>query len=341
MQKDVGTRGIVRSLLLLGAVFLVGTIGYVLIEGWGLLDSFYMIVITISTVGYGTPTELSETGKVFTSIIILSGVSSGIYAISNITAFLVEGRVNEVVRRRRLLKDIERVSGHYIIVGAGDVGETVAREISRAGRKVVIVEKDEARLSALREQAEDNELFLQGDATDESTLLSAGLKRAVGLVTTLPEDADNVFVVLTARRVSSEVTIISKANDRNNSSKLQYAGADKVVPITDIGARRIVSMLFHPSIIGFLDSIMKAEHGEIVFEQLKVPDNIPSEGIALDQMQIPKKVGLIVIAVNDGSTSKFNPSASTIVKPGHELVVLGSADKIKKLRELLERGEII
>jgi len=333
-----GSRQIVVSLFLLLAVFVIGIVGYSIIEGYDPIDSFFMIMITISTVGYSTPTDLSQSGKIFTSLIILASITIVVYAVSNITAFLVEGRVNKMIRRRRILKTIQKLQDHYIVIGAGDLGSTIAHEMSKRNNDVVVVEKNEERLRDLTTREGGKLIYISGDATEEETLKNAGVDTAQGLLACLPDDVDNIFVVLTARGMNKKMKIISKVTHRENINKLSYAGADKVIPIQEIGAHRMVSMMLNPTIIGFLDSISQSGSLQLRFEEVKVPHTFAKEGMSMEALKIPQKTGLIVIAtVNDGH-SKFNPSASTVVKPGDSLMVLGEHEQVVKLQSLLNAG---
>ncbi|KUK80161.1 MAG: K+ transport system, NAD-binding component [Mesotoga prima] len=338
-EESGGMKQIVVSLLLLLCVFLIGIFGYSIIEGYHPIDSFFMVMITISTVGYSTPTDLTEAGKVFTSIIILASITIVVYAVSNITAFLVEGRVNKLIRRRRILKTIQKLENHFIVIGAGDLGSTIANEMSKRNYDVVIVEKREERLRDLTKKEGGKLIFISGDATEEETLKSAGVDKAQGLLACLPDDVDNIFVVLTARGMNKNMKIISKVTHAENINKLSYAGADKVIPIQEIGAHRMVAMMLNPTIIGFLDSISQSGSLQLRFEEVRVPESFPEKGQTLEALRIPQKIGLIIIATVSGGVSKFNPSASTVVKPGDSLMVLGGHEQVLKLQSFLN-GDI-
>lgn len=325
------------------AVIVIGVVGYSIIQGWDPLQSFFMTIITISTVGYGTPEDLTIAGEIFTSILILASLTVVLYALSNITAFFVEGRVNQVLRRRRFLKKIEKFKKHYIIVGSGMLGRNICRELLKMGENVVVVDNNEELIKHLEEsnQLGNGEVvYLLGDATNEEVLENAGVKKATGLITTLPSDADNVFVVLTARSLNKDLNIISEVTDPTNMKKLEYAGVNRTIPLPEIGAHRIVNMLLNPDIVGFLDSITRSGGLELRFEKIDIPDNFPKDGLTLEKMKIPQRTGLIVIAVSDGTQSIFNPSASTVIKKGYSIMVLGEYRKIEKLRNLVSSGEL-
>ncbi|AKI96725.1 potassium channel family protein [Kosmotoga pacifica] len=336
IERTREVKSILFAVLYLVIVFLSGMFGYAIIEGWSLTDSFFMTVITVSTVGYGTPEDLSAAGKIFTSILIFTSITLGVYAISKITAFFVEGKMSYALRRRRMLKELERMKDHFIVVGAGTIGLSIAKMLSERGFKVILVDNDPARIEYIEDISEDGLICFKGDAVNEEVLKQIGVDHAAGLITTLPVDADNVFVVLTARQLNPSLEIIAKANEVENIKKLRYAGASKVLPIPEIGARRMVNLILNPSIEGFLDTLIESGDMQVYFEQVSVPDSFPSEGVELGELKIPQKTGLIVIAIYDGGKSMFNPRANALIKPGQALMVLGKKEQIEKLKLLLK-----
>ncbi|MCD6159999.1 MAG: potassium channel protein [Kosmotoga sp.] len=337
INRTEDLKSIIFAIFYIAIVFFTGMYGYALIEGWSLTDSFFMTVITISTVGYGTPRDLSPAGKVFTSLLIFSSITLGVYAISKITGFIVEGKLSQTLKRRKMLKELVKMRNHYIVVGAGTIGLSIARMLSERGLKVILVDNDPERVEYIEELSNDFTCF-KGDAVNEEVLKQIGVDHAKGLITTLPVDADNVFVVLTARQLNPSLEIIAKANEVESIKKLEYAGASKVLPILEIGARRMVNLILNPSIEGFLDTLVESGDIQLYFEQVSVPEEFPPEGIELGKLRIPQETGLIVIAVhdNDSGRSIFNPGASTLIKSGQSLMVLGKKEQIEKLRHLLQ-----
>jgi len=323
-------------------IIITGTVGYLLTEEWNFFDSFFMTIITISTVGYGTPDNLSNTGKVFTSVLILLSLTVVVYAFSKITAFFVEGNMNRYLRRRKLLKEIDKLRNHYIIVGGGNLGLNVLRELIKYGKKVVIIENNDSKINEIKilYSEYDNLTILAGNAKNEEILEEANIKNAEGLVATLNSDSENVFVVLTARNLNRDLKIISLVNDHVNSKKLEFAGANRTIPLDEIGANRIRNLMLNPEIVGFLDSINKTGDVEIMFEQIDIPDYFP-DNLTLSDLKIPQKAGLIVIAMYREGKSFFNPSAGTRVDNKCSLMVLGSREKISKLRDLMSSKKIL
>lgn len=301
-----------------------------------------MTIITISTVGYGTPNNLSNTGKIFTSILILFSLTVVVYAFSKITAFFVEGSMNRYLRRRKLLKGLNKLRDHYIIVGGGNLGLNVVKELMDYKKSVVIIENNENKIDLINILYADCEYLtiLSGNAESEEILNEANISSAQGLVTTLNSDSENVFVVLTARNLNKNLKIISLVNDPINSKKLEFAGANRTIPLDEIGANRIRNLILNPEIIGFLDSLNRDGDVEIRFEQIDIPEYFP-DNLTLADLRIPQKVGLIVIAIYKEGRNLFNPSASTKVDNNCSLMVLGNSEKISKLRELMESNEII
>ena len=323
-------------------IIFIGTSGYLITEKWNFFDSFFMTIITISTVGYGTPDNLSNTGKIFTSILILLSLTVVVYAFSKITAFFVEGSMNRYLRRRRLLKELNKLRDHYIIVGGGNLGLNVLKELMNYKKKVVVIENNENRINSINILYGDYEklTILSGDAKNEETLNEANISNAEGLITTLNSDSENVFVVLTARNLNENIKIISLVNDPINSKKLEFAGANRTIPLDEIGANRIRNLILNPEIVGFLDSINRDGDVEMRFEQIDIPEYFP-DNLTLADLRIPQKVGLIVIAMYKEGKSMFNPSASTQVDNKCSIMVLGNSEKISKLRELMESKKIL
>lgn len=335
VDRSKGLKSIVFAVFYLVMVFFAGVLGYAIIEGWSLTDSLFMTVITISTVGYGTPKDLTPVGKLFTSLLIFSSITLGVYAFSKIAAFMVEGELSQTLKRRKMLKELVKMKDHIIVVGAGSIGLSIAKMLSERGYEVILVDNNIERIEYIENSAENLTCF-KGDAVNEEVLKQIGVDRAKGLITTLPVDADNVFVVLTARQLNPLLEIIAKANEVENIKKLYYAGASKVLPIPEIGARRMVNLILNPSIEGFLDTLVESGDMQLYFEQVDVPENFPPEGIELGKLRIPQETGLIVIAIYGNGKSIFNPGASTSIKPGQSLMVLGKREQIKKLRKLLQ-----
>ncbi len=314
---------------------IIGSVGYLLIESVSLLDAVYMTAITLTAVGYQEVFPLSVSGRSFTMGLLLAGVTWLGFWFALITSFLVELDLKDALRRRRLVKEMEALSGHVILCGAGRTGRQVAQELAEADKPFIAVDRSATRLADLKEYLPDA-LTLEGDATHDQTLLDAGLTRASGLVTCLSADADNLFVCLSARDLAAGVTIVARAYEEETLDKLYRAGADHVVSPNVSGAIRMASMLLRPSVVSFLDIATRSSEMTLRVEEAEVKAQSKLAGRTLEESRIPQHTGLIVIAVKKvgggGHGFTFNPIGSTMVDAGDRIIVLGRPDQIHDLK---------
>lgn len=224
-------------------LMIVGSMGYVIIEGWSFIDSFYMTIITLATVGYSEVNQISTKGRIFTVMLILLGGGYFLYVVGNIIQFLVEGRIRVVLGRRKLDKQIKKLKGHYIICGYGRIGRVLARFLIARYIDVVVIERNQNRVVELDE---DDIFYIIGDAKDETVLETARIQRAKGIVTSVATDADNVFLVLIAKQLNPDLFIVARAEQNSVKKTLLAAGADKVISPYDLGARRMPTRYCSP-----------------------------------------------------------------------------------------------
>jgi voltage-gated potassium channel len=315
------------------AIMVVGTLGYMILEGLSFLDALYMTIITISTVGFGEVAELSTAGKVFTMLIILAGLSTVAYALTNVAAFLLEGEFSEILRRRSMENKIAALKDHYILCGAGQTGASVIERFQRHGVSFVVIENNMQKVEDLMMQGV---LVVQGDATHEETLQKACISQSKGLITCLANDSSNVFTVLTARGMNPGLYIVSRAIEKNSHEKLRRAGADNTISPNEIGGARMASLLLRPAVVSFLDIITRA--GEVVFDLEEIPIDKESQilGKSLREARIPERVGLIVLAVKKRGEEKLhiNPGAEETLDEGDKIIVMGKREQIDSLRRV-------
>ncbi len=317
------------SILLLA----VGSLGYMLIEGWGFLDSLYMTVITLATVGYGEVQTLSVPGRVFTLILIILGVGYFLYVVGAIIQFLVEGRIRLVLGRRKLDRQINKLDGHYIVCGYGRMGRALTRFLIQRYLDVVVIEQKESRVPTLNE---DGVLYLLGPANDENMLMRAGITRARGIMTVVGADADNVFMVLLARELNPDIFIVSRAILNSAKRTLRAAGANKIVSPYDLGARRMAHAILRPTVIEFLELAFADDSADIEVEELRVKTDSPLRNLCLLDSNIRRDYNVIIITIkkNDGQMV-FNPGAETCLEAGDTVVVVGVRSNIQKLERML------
>ena len=316
---------------MLAAILTVGTAGYRVIEGWPWEDCLYMVVITLSTVGYGEVRSLSPAGKAFTMLLILAGVGLVTYAIGTITRMIVEGEIQTILGRRRTMSRIRRLKDHYIICGYGRIGSLVAQEFERRPLPFVVIERDERRVVQIPERY----AVVVGDATEEDVLLKAGIERARGLVTVLHSDADNLFVTLTARGLNPNLFILARYEEEKTEPKLLRAGADKVVSPYIIGGTRMAMAVTRPNVIDFIELATTSESLGLQMEEVLVQGNSPLVGVPLAESPIRSELGIIVVAIKRRSGHmEFNPSAQTAPEAGDRLIVIGEHEHLIHLDRL-------
>ena len=303
------------------ALFPVGVVGYVLIEGMSLLDAAYQTMITLSTVGYSDLVQ-SDAGRVFNIVFMAVGVGIFVVTLSLLAAFLVEGRLREAVERRRMERSISQMKNHTIVCGCGRFGYRVASELEALSLPFAILDADPVRVKLAEERAWP---VLEADATEETGLLRAGLLHARGVISTLGSDADNVYVALTAREIRTEIPIVAMARDPSAESKLRKAGADYVVSPYAIGAVNMARRIAHPHLTRFLDSA----HGlEVKLEELQVGDGSSVVGRSLKETTLRRTYGVTVVAVVKARTDDvhYNPDPDLVLDAGDVLVAVGSPE---------------
>jgi voltage-gated potassium channel len=325
------------GLMVLAAVFAVvalGTLGYRLIEGWGLLDSLYMTVTTIFTVGFGEVHPLSRAGSVFTLLLIFGGVGTILFGIGRMVEFVIGGQLSGLFRRRVVKRQVDRLEGHYMICGYGRVGESVARHFVAHGAPFVIVDNDPESLG--RAEA-DGFLVVRGDGTADDVLEAAGIGRAKGLVAAVGSDAGNIFVTLSARVLNPGLLIVARASSEDTVSKLERAGADHVVSPYGIGGKRMAALMLKPLVSDYLEVVTGG--GELAFrvEEFELTAKCCAIGQSIEELGVRRQTGATILAVRRGDTGAFdtNPSPESRLKSGDMIIAIGTSAEIAKLEELI------
>jgi len=323
-------------------LLVLGTLGYMGIEGWAWTDSLFMTIITLTAVGYDEVHPLSPPGRIFTSFILAGGITGLGLWFAFLTSFIVELDLTHVLRSRRTQKKVKKMENHVIVCGSGRTGSQVVEELLTAGESFVVVERDREKVEQLREMLPDL-VVIEGDATVDHFLEDAGVGKARGLITCLSADTDNLFVCLTARDLCPELEIVARAYDEETVPKLYRAGANHVVSPNASGAIRMASFMLRPSVVSFLDVATRSPDLTLRMEQETVTEASPLAGRTLLDARIPQNTGLIVIALRkknpEGSEEAYsylyNPVATSRLVPGDVMIVLGSPDQIRKLRDFV------
>lgn len=315
-------------------VLVIGVCGYYFIEDYGFLDAVFMTVITVATVGYREVKELDDAGKIFTSILIIFSIGTFAYAVSVITRYIIEGEFQTYFRHYQVNKEIQKLKNHIIVCGYGRNGKQACDQLRSEGVRFVAIESNPQIIAAMQE--EQDLLFIEGDATKDEVLIEAGLESAKALITALPSDAANVFVVLTARDKSPKLKIISRASDDASEHKLKRAGADNVIMPDKIGGTHMAALITKPDVLEFIDHItgtINIRLEEILFKSL--PDSMQNKSIR--ELEIRNKTGANIIGFKSASGDYIiNPSPDTVMMQDAKLFVLGTQEQVSKFKEILK-----
>jgi len=322
-----------KPVFLILLIILIGVIGYHIIEGWPFLDSLYMTVITIFTVGFKEVRTLSPTGKIFTIFIIVSGVGTAIFAFTKITEVVFEGGAREFWRRRKMERECKNLKDHYIICGYGRMGKIVCERLEEENSSYVVIENDEEVLEKLNREKKC--LFIRGDASQENVLLEAGIKKAKALAALLSSDADNLYLVLTVRLIHPSLFVLSKAMDEEGERKILQMGASKVVSPYKFSGLKIAQALMRPTLVDFMDLIIRRQELSLYMEEFTVKKTSKMVNKNLIESDVRKQANVIVVAVKKpGKDIVFNPSADIVTEPGDTLLVLGGQEGVNKFEKL-------
>ena len=311
------------------AIIISGTFGYSLIEGWSILESFYMTIITVGTIGYGEIKPLSTAGRVFTIFIIIFGVGNVAYLVGQFSQVMVEGSLDRVLGRHKL-EQLEKLEDHYVLCGYGRIGRMIAHEIMNRKMRLVVIENDP---EVWEQLTKDGMLFVRGDASDEDNLLSAKIKRARGLISVVNSDAENVYVVLSARGLNPDLYIVSRATEEKTIKKLKAAGADQVISPYLIGARKMAQAVLRPAVADFIETTVHGGAGmDLAMEEIMVTPDSELKDISLLESNIRRDLDLIIIAIKTAEGRMlFNPSAQARIQVGDTLIAVGRRDNMDRL----------
>jgi voltage-gated potassium channel len=320
--------------VLIVIIICIGIVGFMIIESFNFLDAFYMTIITVATVGFQEVHPLSEEGRVFTAFLIITSFGTFAYAVTSISQYVIDGEFNQYFKNYKVNAAIEKLENHVIICGFGRNGKQAAHVLKKHNKRFVVIEQKKDIVGAINHQYAD--LVIEGDATLDEVLLKAGILKAKALITTLPIDADNLFIVLSARTLNSKLTIISRASEDNTDKKLKIAGANNVIMPDKLGGAHMASLVMKPDVMEFVDFITGQGGDNIRLEEITF-DNLPEafQNKTIRDLEVRNKSGANIIGFKTGKGEYIiNPSADTIIIPDAKLFVLGTTDQIAKLKEL-------
>lgn len=316
------------ALLSVLSLFIIGTFGYHLIEKLDYLESLYLTSITLTTIGYGDYYPHTRSGMVFTIFLVLFGVGTMLYTVGLMAETMIEGRLNILLGRGRLKKMIDKMKDHYIICGCGRIGYLICRELYLENVDFVVVEKNP---EVIQKMDDEGYPCLKGDATQDKALLSAGIKKAKGIVTVLPSDAENLYVILTAKELNPHIYILSRAEEEESEKRLLRAGASRVVSPYTLGGMKMAMAIMRPAMLDFIEISTSRQNLELRMEEFTLGDKSPLIGKTLEESGIRQLYGLIIVAVKkDSGKMTYNPTASYRIEKGGRLVAMGEEENLMK-----------
>ena len=319
--------------VLVALVILFGVLGYQIIEGWNFFDAFYMTMISITTVGFTEVHALSDSGRAFTVVIVLCGVSVATYSFSTIVSLIVEGELTRVRGRKKMRRQIEGYNNHYIVCGYGRLGNIVAHDLLEADESVVVIDPSPPKIIELEFLGIP---FIEGNSFDEHVLTQAGVQRAKALVALIPSDADNVYTCLCAREMNPQITIFARAEHESGLNRLRRAGADQVFFPYRVTGNQMVQRLIRPHVSDFLELTVGTGGQKLALEEVVVPKGSPLSEKTLEETELRSRTGVVIAAfIEPDGNMHFSPGGKSVIKEGSTLIVFGEKQSLQKLSELL------
>jgi voltage-gated potassium channel len=305
---------------------IVGTVGYVLIEGWTWEDALFMVVTTVSTVGYGEVHPLSHAGRLFTMVLILVGVGSLFYTFGSIMSYVFEGRLAHRLESRRMESRVQRAFGHFVLCGYGRVGRQVVQELLREEIPFVVIDVNQ---ESLADAAKEGHLVVHGNAADDAVLRAAGIERACGLIAAVAEDADNIFVTLSARALRADLPIVARANHLDAVRKLQLAGANHVVSPYTMAGQQMAMLAVRPTAVSFVETLLRGAGTDLLLEDIAVASSSTLVGLAVGELRDRLPGSAVLLALKRGSRVVAPLPDDLLVGTGDALAIVGTESQLR------------
>jgi voltage-gated potassium channel len=332
------TRHLVLAVMAVVVVIVLGTLGYIVIEGWTSFDAFYMTITTVATVGYQEIHPLSPAGRLFTIVLIISGVGTLFYLLGNFARLLLEGELRAIFGRYRTEGKMKAMTNHYIVCGYGRMGKRICKELSAKPLPFVVIDKNPDVIAALQREGL---MAVEGNATQDDVLIRAGIERAKGVVSVVNTDTENLYIVLTARGLNKDLYIVARAGDEGSEHKLTRAGANRVSSPYHIGGMQMAQALIRPAVMDFLELATQSEYLDLQMEELTVEKGSRFDGRAACDCGLAEDRGLVLIAVKRTSGHlEFNPGPQVLLAGGDKLIVLGQPESLKRLESVIRSQEV-
>jgi len=321
---------VISGLALLTLIVLTGTILYEYIEGYSFIDAFYMTIITISTTGFREVKPLTDSGRLLTIFLILSGVLTIAYTGGRAAQFIIE---TQIFRRRRMSKKLDKLRDHYIVCGYGRMGREVCESLYKNKVPFMVIEKETSKIEVLIEK---NFLFIHGEAASDEVLEEAGIKRAKGLAAVVRSDAENVFITLSAKELNKDLYIVARAIEDGAESKLERAGAHRVLKPYELGGKRLVQLLIRPGVIDFIEDVAMGGGVDIHLEEISISNQCDIIGKTLAESPLRKELNIMVVGISKiGGKFIYNPRSTELIEIGDKLIAIGESENLTKLNKIV------